>query len=98
MLRLKQGGMKTKSGLMLGLGETHEEILETLEDLRSVNVDIVTLGQYLQPTPKHAPVYEFIKPEKFDFTKNMDLKLGFKYVESGPLVRSSYHAEKHLFN
>lgn len=97
LLRLKQGGMKTKSGLMLGLGETHEEVLETLEDLRSVNVDIVTLGQYLQPTPKHAPVDEFISPEKFDEYKNYGLKLGFKYVESGPLVRSSYHAEKHLF-
>ncbi|MAW83978.1 MAG: lipoyl synthase [Crocinitomicaceae bacterium] len=98
LLRLKQGGMKTKSGLMLGLGETHEEVIETLEDLRSVKVDIVTLGQYLQPTPKHAPVVEFIKPEKFDFYKNFGLKLGFKYVESGPLVRSSYHAEKHLIN
>ena len=97
LLRLKQGGMKTKSGLMLGLGETHEEILETLDDLRSVNVDIVTLGQYLQPTPKHAPVDEFISPEKFDEYKKYGLKLGFKYVESGPLVRSSYHAEKHLF-
>ena len=98
LLRLKQGGMKTKSGLMLGLGETHEEVIETLEDLRSVKVDIVTLGQYLQPTPKHAPVVEFIKPEKFDFYKDLSLKLGFKYVESGPLVRSSYHAEKHLIN
>ena len=98
LLRLKQGGMKTKSGLMLGLGETHQEVIETLEDLRSVKVDIVTLGQYLQPTPKHAPVVEFIKPEKFDFYKNFGLKLGFKYVESGPLVRSSYHAEKHLIN
>ena len=97
LLRLKQGGMKTKSGLMLGLGETHEEILETLDDLSSVNVDIVTLGQYLQPTPKHAPVDEFISPEKFDEYKKYGLKLGFKYVESGPLVRSSYHAEKHLF-
>ncbi len=97
LLRLKQGGMKTKSGLMLGLGETHEEVLETLDDLRSVNVDIVTLGQYLQPTPKHAPVDKFISPEKFDEYKKYGLKLGFKYVESGPLVRSSYHAEKHLF-
>ena len=97
LLRLKQGGMKTKSGLMLGLGETHEEVLETLDDLRSVNVDIVTLGQYLQPTPKHAPVDEFISPEKFDEYKKYGLKLGFKYVESGPFVRSSYHAEKHLF-
>lgn len=97
LLRLKQGGMKTKSGLMLGLGETHDEILETLQDLRSVNVDIVTLGQYLQPTPKHSPVEEFITPDQFEMYKNYGLELGFKYVESGPLVRSSYHAEKHLF-
>ena len=89
--------MKTKSGLMLGLGETQEEVFETLEDLRSVKVDIVTLGQYLQPTPKHAPVEEFINPDQFEKYKEFGLKLGFKFVESGPLVRSSYHAEKHLF-
>ncbi|MBL6871857.1 MAG: lipoyl synthase [Flavobacteriales bacterium] len=97
LLRLKQGGMKTKSGLMLGLGETQEEVLETLEDLRSVKVDIVTLGQYLQPTSKHAPVEEFINPDQFEKYKEFGLKLGFRFVESGPLVRSSYHAEKHLF-
>ena len=97
LLRLKQGGMKTKSGLMLGLGETQEEVFETLEDLRSVKVDIVTLGQYLQPTPKHAPVEEFINPDQFEKYKEFGLKLGFKFVESVPLVRSSYHAEKHLF-
>ena len=92
LLRLKQGGMKTKSGLMLGLGETQEEVFETLEDLRSVKVDIVTLGQYLQPTPKHAPVEEFINPDQFEKYKEFGLKLGFRFVESGPLVRSSYHA------
>jgi lipoyl synthase len=97
LLRLKQGGMKTKSGLMLGLGETEEEVFETLEDLRSVKVDIVTIGQYLQPTPKHAPVEEFITPEQFAKYKEFGLKAGFRFVESGPLVRSSYHAEKHLF-
>ena len=97
MLRLKQGGMKTKSGLMLGLGETEEEVFETLEDLRSVKVDIVTIGQYLQPTPKHAPVKDFITPEQFAKYKEFGLKAGFRFVESGPLVRSSYHAEKHLF-
>ena len=97
LLRLKQGGMKTKSGLMLGLGETQEEVFETLEDLRSVKVDIVTLGQYLQPTPKHAPVEKFINPDQFEKYKEFGLKLGFRFVESGPLVRSSYHAEKHLF-
>ena len=74
LLRLKQGGMKTKSGLMLGLGETEEEVFETLEDLRSVKVDIVTIGQYLQPTPKHAPVEEFITPEQFAKYNEFGLK------------------------
>ncbi len=97
LLRLKQGGMRTKSGVMLGLGETEEEVLETMQDLRSVGVDILTLGQYLQPTPKHLPVKEFITPEKFAEYKEIGLKMGFRYVESGPLVRSSYHAEKHIF-
>ena len=82
---------------MLGLGESDEEVLETMEDLRSVKVDIMTIGQYLQPTPKHAPVIDFVTPEKFNFFKETGLKMGFKFVESGPLVRSSYHAEKHLF-
>lgn len=95
--RLKQGGIKTKSGVMLGLGETTEEILETMSDLRSVGCDILTLGQYLQPTKKHLPVIEFIHPDKFKFLKEEGLKMGFRFVESGPLVRSSYHAEKHLF-
>ncbi len=95
--RLKQGGMKTKSGIMLGLGETEEEVLETMDDLRSVDVDIITLGQYLQPTPKHLPVAEFITPEQFQVYKTVGLEKGFRFVESGPLVRSSYHAEQHLF-
>jgi lipoic acid synthetase len=95
--RLKKGGMRTKSGIMLGLGETHEEVLETMEDLRSVNVDIITLGQYLQPTVKHLPIAEFVTPERFKEYEEIGLKMGFRYVESGPLVRSSYHAEKHLF-
>ncbi|MDZ4823046.1 MAG: lipoyl synthase [Flavobacteriales bacterium] len=95
--RLKQAGMKTKSGVMLGLGETESEVLETLEDLRSVKLDVLTLGQYLQPTRQHLPVVEFITPEKFDEYREVGLKLGFRYVESGPLVRSSYHAEKHIF-
>lgn len=97
LFRLKKGGMRTKSGVMLGLGESEDEVLETMEDLRSVNVDILTLGQYLQPTPKHLPVADFITPEKFAEYKEIGLKMGFRYVESGPLVRSSYHAEKHLF-
>lgn len=97
LFRLKKGGMRTKSGIMLGLGETHDEIIETLDDLRSVDVDIVTLGQYLQPTTKHLPIAEFVTPERFEEYKEYALSLGFRYVESGPLVRSSYHAEKHLF-
>ena len=97
LLRLKQGGMRTKSGIMLGLGETEEEILEAMDDLRSVGVDILTMGQYLQPTPKHLPVADFIMPSKFEEYRLIALKKGFRYVESAPLVRSSYHAEKHIF-
>ena len=97
LFRLKKGGMRTKSGVMLGLGETEEEVIETMEDLRSVDVDILTLGQYLQPTPKHLPVADFITPEKFLEYKEIGMQMGFKYIESGPLVRSSYRAEKHLF-
>lgn len=97
LFRLKKGGMRTKSGVMLGLGESEEEIIETMTDLRSVGVDILTLGQYLQPTPKHLPVHEFITPERFDKYGQLGKEMGFRYVESGPLVRSSYHAEKHLF-
>ncbi len=97
LFRLKKGGMRTKSGVMLGLGETTEEVIETMEDLVNVQVDVLTLGQYLQPTSKHLPVKEFITPAQFAFYKELGLKMGFKYVESGPLVRSSYHAEKHLF-
>ncbi|MEI8192633.1 MAG: lipoyl synthase [Flavobacteriia bacterium] len=96
LFRLKKGGMRTKSGVMLGLGETHEEVLETLEDLRNVSVDVITLGQYLQPSAKHLPVAEFITPERFEEYRLLGLKMGFMYVESGPLVRSSYHAEKHV--
>ncbi|NVK04582.1 MAG: lipoyl synthase [Flavobacteriia bacterium] len=92
----EQGIHRTKSGIMLGLGETEDEVIEALRDLRAANVDIVTLGQYLQPTPKHLPVVSFIEPEMFDKYKEIGLEMGFKYVESGPLVRSSYHAEKHL--
>ena len=97
LLRLKKGGMKTKSGIMLGIGETEEEVIESMEDLRSVGTDILTLGQYLQPTVKHLPVKEFVTPEQFDYYREKGLEMGFRFVESGPLVRSSYHAEKHLF-
>jgi lipoyl synthase len=93
----RQGQLRTKSGIMLGLGETVQEVLDTLVELRQADVDIITLGQYLQPTPKHLPVQEFVTPETFDYLKEEGLKMGFRYIESGPLVRSSYHAEKHLF-
>jgi lipoic acid synthetase len=94
---LKDNGIhRTKSGIMLGLGETKEEVIDAMKDLRKADVDILTLGQYLQPTPKHLPVVEFITPEVFDELKEIGLEMGFRYVESGPLVRSSYHAEKHL--
>lgn len=92
-----QGLRRTKSGIMLGLGEFEEEVIETLKDLRAADVDIVTIGQYLQPTKSHLPVQEFVKPEQFEKFKEIGLDLGFKYVESGPLVRSSYHAERHMF-
>ncbi|MCU0436070.1 MAG: lipoyl synthase [Bacteroidia bacterium] len=93
---LHEGGCRTKSGIMVGLGETREEVLETLDDLRRVGVEIITIGQYLQPTKKHLPVQEFVHPDTFAFYKQAALEKGFRYVESGPLVRSSYHAEKHL--
>ena len=94
---LKDGGMHTKSGIMLGLGETKEEILETMDDLAGVGCEILTMGQYLQPTPKHAKVEQFVHPDVFAELKEIGLTKGFRYVESGPLVRSSYHAEKHVF-
>ena len=81
---------------MLGLGETEEEIVETMHDLRSVGVSIMTLGQYLQPSKKHLSVVEFITPTQFNKYKEIGLSLGFQHVESSPLVRSSYHAEKHI--
>lgn len=96
LYRLKQGGMRSKSGFMIGLGETEEEIYETIDDLAGVNVDIVTIGQYLQPTPEHLEIVDFITPEKFEEYRQYALSKGFRHVESSPLVRSSYHAEKHM--
>ncbi len=90
------GQIRTKSGIMLGLGEKEDEVIETLNDLHKAKVDIVTIGQYLQPSKQHLPVHEFIAPSQFDKYKKIGLELGFKYVESGALVRSSYRAEKHL--
>ncbi len=94
---LKDKGVnRTKSGIMLGLGELEEEVLETMEDLRKAKVDVVTIGQYLQPSKKHLPVKEFILPEQFKKYEETGLKMGFRHVESGALVRSSYKAHKHL--
>ena len=92
----EQGARRTKSGIMLGLGETREEVIQTLEDLREAGVDVVTIGQYLQPSRKHLPVKEFITPDQFDAYREIGLELGFRHVESGALVRSSYHAHKHI--
>ncbi|MCH7535642.1 MAG: lipoyl synthase, partial [Bacteroidetes bacterium] len=94
--RIGNAGIRSKSGLMLGLGELEDEIYEAMDDLLRVDCDVLTLGQYLQPTNKHLPVLEYIHPDKFLAIKEEGLKRGFKYVESGPLVRSSYHAEKHI--
>lgn len=94
---LKQTGMpRTKSGIMLGLGEMEEEVLQTMQDLRNVGLDILTIGQYLQPSKKHLPVKEFITPEQFKKYETVGLEMGFRHVESGALVRSSYKAQKHL--
>lgn len=94
---LKQQGIRrTKSGIMLGLGEQEEEVIQTLKDLRAVDLDVVTIGQYLQPTKRHLPVHEFITPEQFKKYETIGLELGFRHVESGALVRSSYKAQKHL--
>jgi lipoic acid synthetase len=94
--RLAKGGMRTKSGLMLGLGETEDEILEAMDDLVAVGCRVLTLGQYLQPTRRHLPVRAYIHPDDFNRYKEIGLAKGFEIVESGPLVRSSYRAEKHL--
>tara|TARA_Y100001978_G_scaffold200542_1_gene217016 strand:- start:90 stop:944 length:855 start_codon:yes stop_codon:yes gene_type:complete len=93
---LSNAGIRTKSGIMLGLGETKDEVLETMDDLRIAGVSVMTLGQYLQPTKKHLPVEKFITPEQFKEYETIGLSKGFRHVESGPLVRSSYHAEKHI--
>lgn len=93
---LKKNGMRTKTGIMLGLGEKREEVIQTLEDLAAVNIDVVTLGQYLQPTQKHLKVERFIHPDEFAEYREIGYQLGIDYVESGPLVRSSYHSEKHV--
>jgi lipoic acid synthetase len=94
---LKDGGVRTKTGIMLGLGETKAEVIQTMNDLAAVNVDVLTLGQYLQPTSRHLVVERFVHPDEFAEFREIGYSLGFDYVESGPLVRSSYHSEKHVF-
>jgi lipoic acid synthetase len=94
--RIKAFGKRTKSGFMVGLGETKEDVIKILQDLKEHNCDVVTIGQYLQPTKMHLAVAEFVHPDIFEEYKNIGLEMGFDYVESGPLVRSSYHAERHL--
>ena len=93
---LKQGGMRTKSGIMLGLGEAKDEVVQTLNDLSAAGCDVVTIGQYLQPTKKHLPVHRFVHPDEFAEYREIGYGLGLDYVESGPLVRSSYHSERHV--
>ena len=87
--------MLTKSGIMVGLGETEPEIVQTMVDLRAANCEIMTIGQYLRPSMSHLPVEKFYTPEEFNEFKQIGLDIGFRYVESGPLVRSSYHAHEH---
>src|SRR5690349_2710102 len=94
---LKEGGMRTKSGIMLGLGEKKEEVIQSIKDLRDNGCDVITIGQYLQPTQKHLTVQRFVHPDEFAEYKQIGYELGLDYVESGPLVRSSYHSERHVF-
>jgi len=96
LMRVKEAGIRTKSGIMVGLDEKEEEVLQAMDDLRSVKCDVVTIGQYLQPTPKNLPVKEFVHPDQFERYRVAAVEKGFLYIESGPLVRSSYHAEKHV--
>ena len=93
---LAKSGVRAKTGLMLGIGETRDEILSAMDEMISAGVEVLTLGQYLQPTPKHIPIIDFIHPDIFAEYERIGLEKGFLFVESGPLVRSSYHAEKHI--
>lgn len=94
--QVAESGIRSKSGIMLGLGETRDEILQTMNDLRDVGCEVMTIGQYLQPTAKHYPIHDYIHPDVFEEYRLEGLKLGFRHMESAPMVRSSYHAEKHL--
>lgn len=95
---LKEAGMRTKSGIMLGLGEAKEEVIQTMQDLFDNGCDVITIGQYLQPTAKHLEVHRFVHPDEFKEYQTIGYEIGLDHVESGPLVRSSYHSEKHLFS
>lgn len=92
----KEKGFITKTGIMVGIGETFDEVIQVMQDLRKIDVDIFTIGQYLQPTPKHLPVDRYVTLEEFAEYKKIGIEFGFRHVESGPLVRSSYHAESHV--
>jgi lipoic acid synthetase len=94
--RIKDYGKRTKTGIMLGCGETEEEVYEIMDDLFEAGVDVLTLGQYLQPTKMHLNVDRFVHPDEFKRYETKGLEMGFMFVESGPLVRSSYHAERHV--
>ena len=95
--RTKDYGQRTKSGIMVGLGETEDEVLRVMDDLVAHGCDVLTIGQYLQPTKMHLEIAEYVHPDTFAFYKEAGMAKGFDYVESGPLVRSSYHAERHVF-
>lgn len=93
---IAKSGIRSKSGIMLGLGETEEEIIQTMDDLRSVGCEVMTIGQYLQPTKEHYPIQDYITPEQFEKYRLIGVEKGFRHIESAPMVRSSYHAEKHV--
>jgi lipoic acid synthetase len=94
--RVADAGIRSKSGIMLGLGETPEEVVQTMDDLRAVGCEVMTIGQYLQPTENHYEVREYIHPDVFEKYRQLGLEKGFRHMESAPLVRSSYHAERHV--
>lgn len=93
---IAKSGIRSKSGIMLGLGETEEEIIQTMDDLRNVGCEVMTIGQYLQPTKEHYPIQDYITPEQFEKYRLIGVEKGFRHIESAPMVRSSYHAEKHV--
>jgi lipoic acid synthetase len=95
-LRTKEAGIRSKTGIMVGLDETREQVIELMQDCADHKVDVLTIGQYMQPTKMHHPVKEWVHPDQFAEYKEIGERLGIEHVESGPLVRSSYHAERHV--